>query len=189
MHPTNQPLDITILLRQSASGNRESERILLEVVYARLKEIAGRSLAFERRDHTLQPTALVHEAFLRLLGNGAVEWQDRLHFFAVAARTMRRILVDHARKRLSEKGGGKVVRMEFKEQLHYGTESDPMVVRLHDALNELTQRDHRQGQIVELRYFSGLTEEEIALLLGISSRTVKRDWITAKAWLNAELSR
>lgn len=188
MRVVNGP-EITYLLRQSASGDRESENALMELIYPRLKEIAGHALSLERRNHSIQPTALVHEAFLRLLGSGGVDWRDRLHFFSVAARTMRRILVDHARKRLSQKSGGGLVFMEFSEQLQYTADYDPMIVRLHDLLDVLAKIDPRQCHIIELRYFGGLTEEEIALLLDVSVRTVKRDWVMAKAWLNAELSR
>jgi RNA polymerase sigma-70 factor, ECF subfamily len=189
MQPVEDP-DITMLLRRAKQGDREAESELAAIVYGRLHEMASRALAFERRDHTLQPTALVHETFLRLLGKGKIDWQDRLHFFSIAARTMRRILVDHARNRLAGKSGGGAVKVEWTDQFQYGAPgSDEMVSRLHDSLSELTVRDPRQGMIVELRFFGGLTEEEIALLLGISSRTVKRDWVTARAWLQAELAR
>lgn len=190
MNPQDPSSPITVLLRRSSAGDHQAEEQLFELVYERLRDIAGRAHAGERQGHTLQPTALVHETFLRLLGKGQVTWQDRAHFFAVASRTMRRILVDHARKYLAEKGGGGRVSVELKDQLDYGPspESARLVTSLHDSLDELAKHDKRQSEIVEMRFFGGLTEEEIALLLGISTRTVKRDWEEARKWLETAIA-
>jgi len=142
----------------------------------------------ERRDHTLQPTALVNEFFLRLVGAGEVDWQDRVHFFAVAAEFMRRILVDAARKRRSMKRGGKVQIVELHDSLLGPNEQPDVILEVDRLLDRLEALDRRQAKVVEMRYFVGLTEEEIGEVLGISERTVKRDWQMARAWMRKEMS-
>jgi RNA polymerase sigma-70 factor, ECF subfamily len=179
--------DLTQLLAQARNGNRAAEDELFQVVYGELRKLASHALRSEKSGHTLQPTALVHEAYLRLLGSKSLAWNDRGHFFTAASRTMRRVLIDHARRHLAEKGGGGFRRLDLDERLQYVEEDSPAVVLLHDCLESLAARDPRQATIVELRFFGGLTEEEIALVLDVSSRTVKRDWVTARAWLQAEM--
>src|SRR5262245_12193734 len=157
-------------------------------VYSELRRRARRDLLAERVNHTLQPTALVHEAFLRLIRVEDVDWQDRAHFFAVAAQNMRRILVDSARARRYQKRGGGAVNVTFDEALAVSGRSTD-VLALDDALDVLAQQDQRKARVVELRYFGGLTNEEIAAALGISTDTVTRDWQMAKLWLWRELRR
>lgn len=181
--------EVTRMLRRVAAGDREAEEQLFSLIYGQLKKLAAGALRREKPGHTLQPTALVHEAYLRLLGAGSIDYADRAHFFRVAARTMRRVLIDHARKHVSEKGGGGWRRLDLDAIGQFSVEESASVLRLHDCLDILASRDPRQALIVEMRYFGGLTEEEIALVLEISSRTVKRDWVSAQAWLNAEMVR
>jgi len=143
----------------------------------------------ERSDHTLQPTALVHEAYLKLIQQRSVDWQSRAHFFGVAAQVMRRILVDHARGHLREKRGAGQRAVPIDEALAFTPEQSEELVKLDQSLERLTQIDARQGKIVELRFFGGLTVEQTADLLDISPKTVKRDWSMAKAWLHGDLKR
>lgn len=178
---------ITTLLLRLQSGDKEAEDALFSIVYDELRRIAARSMGRERGDHTLQTTALVHEAYLRLVRSENIQFQAREHFFAVAAQTMRRILVDHARAhRAAKRGGG------FSTSLDECTlvipERPEDILALDEALLRLAELDSRQSKIVEMRFFGGMREEEIARVLGISSRTVKRDWTMAKAWLYGELS-
>ncbi len=163
-------------------------RQLVPLVHEELRRIARKCMAGERTGHTLQATALVNEAFLRLDGVKEVNWQNRGHFLAMAARLMRRILVDHARARQYLKRGGGTVRVEFDETSVAALESAPQIVALDDALTALAERDERQSRIVELRFFGGLTVEETAAVLEISPETVMRDWKLAKAWLFGEVS-
>jgi RNA polymerase sigma-70 factor, ECF subfamily len=181
--------DITALLTEVQAGNRDAESKLVPLVYDELRRLAGRYMRRERPDHTLQPTALVHEAYLRLIGQRNVQWQNRSHFFGVAARMMRRILVDHARTKKAEKRGGNEARIPLNESLAFTAEKSAELLALDEALTRLSQRDPRQGQVVELRFFGGLSEEETAAVLGISTRTVKRDWTVARAWLYKEISK
>ena len=163
-------------------------RQLVPLVHEELRRIARKCMAGERTGHTLQATALVNEAFLRLDGVKEVNWQNRGHFLAMAARLMRRILVDHARARQYLKRGGGAVRIEFDEMSVAAIEPGPQIVALDEALTALAQRDERQGRIVELRFFGGLTVEETAAVLEISPETVMRDWKLAKAWLFGEMA-
>jgi RNA polymerase sigma-70 factor (ECF subfamily) len=142
----------------------------------------------ERPDHTLQPTALVHEAYLKLIEQRRVSWESRAHFYCVAARLMRRVLMDHAREvKAAKRGGG--LKIPLEPSLVYSEERPGELVAVDEALARLAERDPRQGQVVELRFFGGCSEDEIARILGVSSRTVKRDWRIARAWLYAELSK
>lgn len=185
----NEPADeLTQLLRRVVEKDRSAEEALLALVYPRLRAIAAKALGRQRATHSLQPTALVHEVYLRLLGRGTMDWQNRAHFFAVAARCMRNILVDHARHNNAARSGGGVRPIPLDEKFVYSPQDDEMVLRLHEALDRLAVIDARQVSIVEMRFFGGLTEEEIALILGLSSRTVKRDWAAAQAWLRAEMA-
>jgi len=179
---------VTELLRAATGGNREALDELMPVVYRELRRLAGAQLKSERPHHTLQATALANEAYLRLVDQGSVDWQNRAHFFAVAARVMRRILVDYARRRRADKRGGdagQVTLSEVAEAPTPGGEVD--VVALDVALGKLAALEPRYGEIVELRYFGGLSIEETAEGLGISKATVKRDWATARAVLYREL--
>jgi RNA polymerase sigma-70 factor, ECF subfamily len=182
------PGEITNLLVQLQNGNRDAQSRLIPLVYAELRRVAARYMRGEQPGHTLQATALVHEAYLRLAGQTEINWQNRAHFFGVAASLMRRILVDHARTRRAKKRGGS----NQKVSLDVGTlvQSDPprQVLALDEALERLARRDPRQSRIVELRFFGGLSEEETAEVLGISTRTVKRDWRVARAWLYQQLN-
>ncbi|HKN15350.1 MAG TPA: sigma-70 family RNA polymerase sigma factor [Candidatus Sulfotelmatobacter sp.] len=185
MNPTTE--DVTVLLAQLTKGNEEAGSKLIPLVYSELRRLAGGYMRRERSDHTLQPTALVHEAYLRLVGQRAVDWQSRSHFFGIAAQVMRRILVDHARGHLRDKRGGGQKPVPIDEALVFAPEQAQELVKLDQALERLTQLDPRQGKIVELRFFGGLTVEQTADLLSISPKTVKRDWSVAKAWLHGEL--
>lgn len=182
------PGDITLLLSQIRAGNRDAESKLMPLVYAELRRLARRYMRSERADHTLQPTALVHEAYLGLLGQREKNWQDRNHFFAMAAKQMRRILVDHARAHRSEKRGGDQGRVQLEDALIYSPEKSAQIVALDEALKRLAKQDPRQAEAVELRFFGGLSEEEVAAIQGVSTRTVMRDWAVAKAWLYSEIS-
>ena len=183
--------EITRYLIELRAGNRDAEGALLNAVYPELKRRAAAYLRSERPGHTLQATALVNEAYLQLIGGTAatdVDWKDRSHFFAVAARAMRRILVDHARHRKAAKREGGRARVEFTDTLAIAEDRLDEVIAVDAALTRLASLDPRQSRIVEMRFFGGLSEEEIAEILGIASRTVKRDWKVAKAWLHGELS-
>ncbi len=182
------PGDITLLLAGLRAGDRSAESRLMPLVYNELRRVARRYLRSERPDHTLQPTALVHEVYLRLVGQHEVAWQNRAHFFGVAAQLMRRILVDHARARQAEKRGGHQQKVPLNEVLEYAADKSAELVALDGALDRLAKRDPRQARIVELRFFAGLTEKEAAEVLGISVRTVKRDWGVARAWLYREIN-
>lgn len=179
---------VTELLLAWGEGDRSALDRLVPLVYAELRRRAGAQLARERGSHTLQPTALVHEAFLRMVDQRASHWQNRAQFYAVAAQLMRRILVDHARARVAAKRGGGAVRIPLDEagEAAAGPETD--VLHLHQALERLAALDPRQAQVVELRYFGGLTTGEVAAVLEIAEITVKRDWAMAKAWLYRELT-
>lgn len=181
--------EITGLLRAWTGGDREAVARILEAVYPELRRIAQRCLANERDGHTLEATALVNEAYLRLVDIQKVEWQDRAHFFAISARLMRRILVDYARARGYAKRGGEARRVDMDEALIVSsTKMDPMVVRLDEVLTDLASFDPRKAQIVEMRYFGGLNAEDIAAVLRVSVQTVHRDWSIARSWLAREMS-
>jgi RNA polymerase sigma factor (TIGR02999 family) len=184
--PSNQ---ISELLARWTEGEIAAREKLVPLVYEELRRLARHCLAGERPDHTLQSAALVNEAYLRLVGHSSVRWDDRVHFFAVAAQLMRRILVDHARKKDAGKRGGDRVTVTLNEQLAPAKARELDVVALDDALNELSRMNSQHGRIVELRFFAGLSIEETAQAMGISPATVKRDWAVARAWLYRELAR
>ena len=179
--------DVTILLAELTKGNKEAASKLIPLVYGELRRLAGGYMRHERVNHTLQATALVHEAYLKLVEQRSVDWQGRAHFFGIAAQVMRRILVDHARGHLRDKRGGGYQAVPLDEALVFAPEQSLELVKIDAALERLTKLDPRQGKIVELRFFGGLTVEQTAALLGVSPKTVKRDWSVAKAWLHGEL--
>ncbi|HVF51142.1 MAG TPA: sigma-70 family RNA polymerase sigma factor [Pyrinomonadaceae bacterium] len=180
--------DVTQLLLDWSSGKREAMDDLLPLVYKELRQLADRYLRRERSDHTLQATALVHEAYLKLIDQRNVQWQNRAHFFGVAAQAMRRILVDHARNHQAAKRGSGGQKISLDEGLMVTDERAHELVALDDALNELAGFDEQKGRIVELRFFGGLTIEETAEVLGIGTATVIREWRMAKAWLYQSIS-
>ena len=181
--------EITQLLVKMRLGSPEAESRLLSLIYSELRRIAARYMRGERADHSLQPTALVHEAYLRLHNMGSVDWQSRTHFLAVAAHTMRRILVDHARAKKAGKRGLDWNQVELDvDQIYCASQATVDTIELDEALTRLAAFDERQAKIVEMRFFGGLSEQEIGLSMGISERTVKREWRIAKAWLYQELS-
>lgn len=181
------PGDITRLLSELRNGRRCAEEQLIPLVYAELRRIAATNLRRERAHHSLQPTALVHEAYVRLANIDSVDWRDRAHFYAIASTLMRRILVDHARANKAQKRGDGKQAIEINEAI-LGTGPRVMEVLVVDeALRRLADLDQRQSKLVELRFFSGMTEEEAGDVLGVSVRTVKRDWRIARAWLSKEL--
>jgi RNA polymerase sigma-70 factor (ECF subfamily) len=185
----SQPGEVTQLLIEIRAGNREAEEQLIRLVYAELRRLAAHYLRAERADHTLQPTALVHEAYIRLTKVQELEWHSRSHFFATAATIMRRILVDHARAQQAEKREALHNAISLEDVLVVSTTRSSELVALDEALSKLAHLDPRRSKIVELRFFGGLSEEEIGTVMGISARTVKRDWRIAKAWLYDELNR
>lgn len=180
--------EVTQLLRAWSEGDEAALNRLAPLVDAELHRLARSYLRRERPGHTLQATALINEAYLRLIGDTAVAWQNRAHFFGIAAKVMRRILVDHARRRRKIKRGGDALRVSLTRVENTPQENSVDVAALDDALNKLEQFDERKSRIVELRFFGGLTEEEIAETLKISLRTVQREWNLAHAWLYRELS-
>jgi RNA polymerase sigma factor (TIGR02999 family) len=183
----DQAGDVTKMLRQLRKGDQESAEKLIAAVYGELRQVASRAMRRERPGHTLQPTALVNEAFLRLAGQAGMEWQDRAHFFGVAARVMREILVDYARKHSAAKRGGGS-RITLNDTLLISHDRLDEVVACDQVLGRLEGLDARQGRIVELRFFAGLSVEEVAEVMQISTPTVKREWASAKAWLHRELT-
>lgn len=179
--------DVTALLSELAKGNQTAAEKLIPLVYDELKRLARAHMRRERPDHTLQTTALVHEAYLKLVRQEEVHWQGRSHFFGIAAQVMRRILIDHARGHLRKKRGGADIVLPLDEVVALSPEHSQELVRLDEALDRLATLDSRQSRIVELRFFGGMSVEETASYLGISAKTVKRDWALAKAWLHAEV--
>jgi RNA polymerase sigma-70 factor (ECF subfamily) len=175
--------DITLLLHTAASGGRDELNALMAAIYDDMRRLAAAHMGAERPDHTLQPTALVHEAYVRLIDQRNTDWRNRLHFFAVASRIIRRILIDHARARDADKRGGDRTRVSLDDHDIAGPARDVDLLTLDSALQELAEIDPRQARIVELRYFSGCTVEEVAEVLGVGKRTVDREWRAAKAWL------
>jgi RNA polymerase sigma-70 factor, ECF subfamily len=184
---SSSPGEVTKLLNELRSGKREAEEKLIPIVYKELRRLAAHYLRAERTDHTLQPTALVHEAYLRLTIIKEVDWQGRSHFFATAAGVMRRILVDHARRRNADKREGFRNAIALDEATVFNQTGTSDLLALDAALDKLATLQSRQSKIVELRFFGGLSEEETAAVLGVSARTVKRDWRIARAWLHNEL--
>lgn len=180
--------DITNMLQALSSGDRQNADRLMYVIYDDLKRLAASQLRLERNNHTLHPTALVHEAYLRLVNQRTTNWQDRLHFFSIAARVIRRILIDHARERQAQKRGGSERPVSIFGQDVAAAETPIDLLALDEALTELAELSERQAQIVELRFFGGLTIAEVATALDIGSRSVDREWQVARAWLFDRLS-
>ena len=180
--------DVTNLLIQLSQGNKQVTDEIFPLIYDELKRIAGGYLKNEREEHTLQPTALVHEAYLKLIDQTRVSWQNRAHFLGVAAQVMRRILVDHARHRGAEKRFGRLDKLQLNENIDKVVEMDSELVALDDALKSLAKVDPALAKLVELRFFGALTFEETAEVMGISPRTAKRHWQLARAWLYRNLS-
>lgn len=183
-----KPENITRLLLDWRAGDRLAFDQLIPLVQTELKRLARNYMRRQRVGHTLQTTALVNEAFIRLVDSDKVNWQDRNHFFAISAQLMRRILVDAARRKNSQKRGGERVQVTLDDRLNVSDEKETDLIALDEAMALLAKLNPRHSQIVELRYFGGLTEEEIAETLGVSSRTIRRDWNLARAWLFRELS-
>lgn len=181
-------MEVTALLKAWSGGDQAALERLSEHVYDELRMIARRYMRNERAGNTLQTTALVNEAYLRLVDVKHVEWQHRAQFFAIAAQMMRRILVDAARARGAEKRGGGAVKINFQDTAVVAAEPESMILALDDALTAFAKDAPRQAKVVELRYFGGLSEEEIADVLSMSPRTVRRDWDFARSWLKRELS-
>lgn len=178
---------ITTTLLDWRNGDKEAGDRLMVTAYNELRRIAAKYMSRERREHTLQGTALVHELYLRLFSGAPVNWQDRAHFLAVASQQLRRILVDHARTLRAEKRGGNRVRVSLTSANGWSTDREQDLVDLDDAMNDLEQLDPRAARIVELRFFGGLTETDVAEAIGVSLATVKRNWSFAKAWLKNRL--
>jgi RNA polymerase sigma factor (TIGR02999 family) len=182
-----EPEPVTILLQQLSAGDEQALNALMPLVYEQLRRQASRCLAGERGSHTLPATALVHEAYLRLV-KSEISWQNRAHFYALAARLMRRILVDHARTKKREKRGGSVAHVPLEEVLMVGDQPADGILELDDALHRLAQRDERKSRIVEMVFFGGLTLEQAAAVLGTSLATTHRELKMAKAWLYVALA-
>jgi RNA polymerase sigma factor (TIGR02999 family) len=181
---------ITQLLNQWSDGDAEVLDDLMPLVYKELRRQASRYLRRERANHTLQPTALINEAYLKLINQRDVKWQNRAHFFAIAAQAMRRILTDYARERKREKRGGAVEDLPIEEAFAIvSREKSVDLIALDEALNKLAKFDERQAKVVELRYFSGLSIDETAEVLNVSNVTIRRDWNMAKAWLHQEIKK
>jgi RNA polymerase sigma-70 factor, ECF subfamily len=177
------PTDITLLLHAAASGDRADLDALMAAIYQDMRRLAMSHMNGEQSDHTLQATALVHEAYVKLINQRNTDWNDRLHFFAVASQIIRRILIDHARSKMADKRGGGITRVSVADHDVEAPSRDVDVLALDEALRELAVLDERQARIVELRYFGGCTVEEVSELLKIGKRTVDREWRMAKAWL------
>jgi RNA polymerase sigma factor (TIGR02999 family) len=186
--PPDQPDRFIELLQQWKQGDEEALGTLLPLVYKELRRLAHYHLQSERQDHTLQSTALVHEAYIRLLGNSSVNLQNRGHFIAVASRLMRQILVDYARERgAAKRDGGCRIALEYLDALPLA--GDAELLALDDALKELSRIDERQAKIVEMKFFGGLSAPEISEVLGLSRATVDRDWATARVWLHRQIKK
>ena len=179
--------DVTLLLEAAGGGDPQAAQKLLPLVYDQLRKAAQRQMGGERSDHTLQATALVHEAYLRLVRSDQTTWQNRAHFYVAAAEAMRRILIEHARKRAAAKRGGEQKKLPLSA-VYLAEQADPEeIVSVSQAILRLEKRDGRMARIVRLRFFAGLSVEEVAATLGLSDRTVRREWATARAWLYREL--
>ena len=185
----NEPSSsVTRRLRAWGRGDEQARDELLDLVYRELRRQAAAYLRRERRDHTLQPTALVNEAYLRLVGQARLPWQNRAHFFGIAAQMMRRVLVDHARRHQAAKRPGAGVRVLWDDRIGAVAPPDCELLALEQALTDLTAIDPRQGQIVEMRYFGGMSEQDVAEVLSVSRATVTREWRIARAWLYRRLN-
>jgi RNA polymerase sigma-70 factor, ECF subfamily len=180
---------VTQLLDKFEPGDRSAEEQLFADIYTELRALAARYLHRERKDHTLQPTALVHEVYLKLVGQTCVDWHGRAHFLAIAAQAMRQILVDHARRHRAAKRGGSRHRIALDDNLVIESNRDVDLLTLEDALTKLAKLNPCQAQMVELRFFGGLSIAEVAKVTGISKRSVEREWTMVRAWLRRELSR
>jgi len=180
---------VTQLLEKVEPGDRHAGEQLFADVYTELRALAARYLHRERKDHTLQPTALVHEAYLKLVGQTRVDWQGRARFLAIAAQAMRQILVDHARRHRAAKRGGNRHRIALDDNLVIKSNRNVDLLALEDALTKLAKLDLRQTQMIELRFFGGLSIAEVAKVMGMSKRSVEREWTMVRAWLRRELSR
>ena len=185
----SDPETVTRLLHEWSDGNQQALEEMLPLIYDELRRLAHNFLYRERPGHTLQTTALVHEAYLKLIDQRDARWQNRAHFFAIAAQAMRRILIDSARKHIADKRGGGGEKLSLAEVATITPEPDSNLLALDEALNALAQIDAQQSRIIELRYFGGLTIEETAEVLDLSPATIKREWKTAKAWLYHELAK
>jgi RNA polymerase sigma factor (TIGR02999 family) len=180
--------DATVILTRARQGHAEASSELFALIYDELRRVAARYLESERADHTLQPTALVHEAYVRLVDETRVEWRDRTHFFRTAAQTMRRILVDHARGRRRAKRGGDYHRVTLDVNAAPTPDRKLDVLELDELLTQLAALNERHAQVVQLRFFGGLTIQEVADVLGVSTTTIEDDWAMARAWLRRHLS-
>ncbi|HKX84754.1 MAG TPA: sigma-70 family RNA polymerase sigma factor [Pyrinomonadaceae bacterium] len=189
MSDQKAPSEITKMLIELTDGNQDVVNQILPHIYDELRRLAGSYLRRERSEHTLQPTALVHEAYMKLIDQKRVRWQNRAHFFGIAAQVMRRILLDHARKHQAEKRGGEVDKLPIEEEiLVVSHDKSAELIALDDALAELAKLDPQKARVVELRYFGGLSIEETAEVTGVSVPTVNRQWRMAKAWLYSQLA-
>ena len=182
------PDEITELLSRTRKGDRSAQEQLLPLIYDALHKLAANCMRNERWDHTLQPTALVHEAYLRLLGQEQRGWENRVHFFAIASQTMRHLLVDYARGRVAGKRGGNRKRVELDDRLLYADDRPEELLAVDAARDRLRCINERQARVVEMRFFGGLSVEESADALGVSTKTIKRDWAVARAWLRGEVN-
>jgi RNA polymerase sigma-70 factor, ECF subfamily len=188
--PNSPSGDATAILGSVAAGDRDAAARLMPLVYDELRALAASYLKHERKNHTLQPTAIVNEAYLRLIDQTHADYKSRTHFFAIGAQMVRRVLVDHARKHLAAKRGGGGRRVTLSDAMDTGLpEQDVDLVALDDALRKLAELDERQCKVVELRFFGGLSVEETAAMLKVSTRTIEQDWRMAKAWLRSQLTR
>jgi RNA polymerase sigma factor (TIGR02999 family) len=185
----DQDDSITELLSRVSSGNRTVEASLVPRIYKELHRLAAHYMRGERRNHTLQPTVLVHEAYVRLARQSGVSWQNRTHFFAAASQLMRHILVDYARSRTAARRGGEKCQVTLVPAVAVKSSPSIDVLALNESIERLIELDRRQGRIVVLHFFGGLSFEEIAFVIGVSTRTVKRDWTMARSWLRHELSK
>lgn len=185
--PHNAVDNATQILQQVNAGDRNAAEQLFPLVYDEFRAMAARRLRQERPDHTLQPTALVHEAYMKLIDQTRINWQGRQHFFAIAAQAMRRVLIDHARQHRRQKRGGGRAKVSLDETVVLSPQRSDELILLDETLQRLAQVDPRQARIVELRFFGGLTVEEAAQIIGVSKRTVEGDWTMAKAWLKREM--
>jgi RNA polymerase sigma factor (TIGR02999 family) len=183
-HPSNE---ITLLLASMSAKDEEARAKLLPIVYKELHHLAKQCMRHERPDHTLEPTALVHEAYFRLVQIENFDWESRTHFFGIAAHLMRQVLVDHARAHLAVKRGGHVVKVSLDDELVYSIEKSAELLALDDALINLAAKDPRLSQVVELHFFGGLTFDQIAQILSVSRKTVQREWKLARAWLRVKI--